>query len=977
MVKKDIKIGSEEIEFGRGTRKIQVTQIRDEEDPSNIGYAFSIYAWSYPSLWNNDGIAKRGVTGELSNPGIRRASEAISGSKTAVPQPYIIVDDPIIMNIPEEIHLGDIVKADKFSRNFDRDLKRIISKYSTTVKGLPKPGEEWYKLGNIEFRKIVFDLWEKTVKEESEKAYKDLIDQKSSNKKITLKPGMQREGKESLLYFFSKKFPRGKAKGPTGMGKTVIIWDFLTYLHKNKMISNRISVVMAPNRFLAFQNCCAFRIFNSVNKIEGIYNESIFSGNDMGIKESEEKSETRKDILKSIISGHLKQKESQIILHVCYNSMLLLFSILKEIGIDFLEIVVADEGHNLVSIGDYKKRGHRGTIRNCAWFEENFKIKRRYSLSASETNLNDPENLKGDEFFGYMNNPDFFGPWIYHYKNKKKIEFNYNYADGVDQGYIAPFTFSVIAFSKNDPSIKQFLEDPSIQLLLKDVKVKSNDGEFEPLDLSGVKLLVVLLKKIKEGKRKILMHFQYNDNARLIRECLIYLKNNGNKIFKDVHINDILAEDFTPTERDNELKVIDKSKDRHIILCGPWALEGLNCPSIDSITWSYFPRTNRKTEQGNGRGSRIIPGVKEIYDICIPFDLDDSESQNRIMEVTALQYNRMFVTDDVEVGKRLRKKYGSKFLRIESPSSIGTGTEKEFKDAHSFLRDFEKAANSENYIEWIGKKVGNKNYKNKKIIFGYGEEDLRKVLPGIIIKYGIFNWSGIYRLSNISGDKRFVVPHSIFKEFVNNILEVNKDKMASLTQCYDIIKKRRIKNREDWISIIQKINSGDLIYPYDPAMYFFAPSKKSTSDSYVVKEKILITSDKPDYYKKYIIGNLEDHKSFIRGRSLRSNQVDKKGWAMLKNKPYWICGGHPAFSFNISVDELYEGMEDLLVKGSPKTDSKLIQLGSMFAGGVKRFTSGNYTLYKTVSGELISHLDLSRKIGCSRTTLTEYLKQIK
>lgn len=978
-IENKIKIGNNESDLKEGTKKIQVTEIKDPENPSNIGYAFSIYGWSYPSLWDNDGIAKRGVTRELTNPGIRRASEATSGSKTAVPQPYVIVDDAITKYIPEEIHMGDIVKADKFARNFDRDLKRIISKYSTTVKGLPKPGEEWYKLGNIEFRKIVFDLWEKTVKQESEMAYKNIISQNSSLKKISLRPGMQKEAFQSLLYFFSEKISRGKGKGPTGMGKTVIMSEFLTHLHKNKMISNRISVVMAPTRFLAFQNCCEFRIFNNINKISGIYNESIFSGNDMGIKESEEGAETRKDILKSIISGHLREKESQIILHVCYNSMLLMFSILKEIGINFLEIVIADEGHNLVSTGDHKKRGHRGTIRNCAWFEENFDIRRRYSLSASETNLEDPQNLKEEEFFGYMNNPDFFGPWIYHYKNKKKIEFNYNYADGVDQGYIAPFTFSLLAFSKEDPSIKKFLEDPSIQLLLRDVKVKSSDGGFEPLDLSGVKLLIVFLKKIAEGKKKILMHFQYNDNARLIRDCLVYLKNNGNKMFKDVHINDILAEDFTPTERDNELKIIDKSEDRHIILCGPWALEGLNCPSIDSITWSYFPRTNRKIEQGNGRGSRIIPGIKETYDICIPFDLDEEGAQNRIIEVTSMQYNRMFVTDNIEVGKRLRKKYGSKFLKVESTSTVKDGIEREYKDAQAFLKDFERAANSENYIEWVAKNTKNKSGKIKKIIaiFGYGEDDLKKILPKIILKHGIFNWSQIYRLSKIEGDTRLVVPHSVFKDFVNDEIEKNRHRMASMSQCYDLIKVKEIKSPKKWKEVIQQVNSEKLVYPYDPAEYFLGHNKKSTSDSYAVKEGILIASDKSDHYKKYIIGNLEDHQKLICSRSLKSNQVDKSGWETLENKPYWACGAHPAQHFQISVDVLFTGMEDLLAKGSPKTDSKLNQLREMFPDCVKIFKHSNSFLYKTATGELISHNDLSKKIGATRSTLTTYLNLIK
>jgi hypothetical protein len=221
-----------------------------------------------------------------------------------------------------------------------------------------------------------------------------------------------------------------------------------------------------------------------------------------------------------------------------------------------------------------------------------------------------------------------------------------------------------------------------------------------------------------------------------------------------------------------------------------------------------------------------------------------------------------------------------------------------------------------------------------------------------------------------------VIPHSIFKGLVNDIIEENKNKMSSLIQCYELIKKNKIKNQEGWRKVTQKINNKELIYPCDPAKYFFASNKKSTSDSYAVKEAILISSDKPDHYKKHIIGNLDDHKNLIRERSLKSNQTDKTGWGILKDKPHWACGGHPTFYFNVSVDELYIGMEDLLIRGSAKTDFKLNQLRSMFPNGLKRFTSGGRTFYKTINGELIAHEDLSKKIGCTRSTLTAHLKQI-
>ena len=120
------------------------------------------------------------------------------------------------------------------------------------------------------------------------------------------------------------------------------------------------------------------------------------------------------------------------------------------------------------------------------------------------------------------------------------------------------------------------------------------------------------------------------------------------------------------------------------------------------------------------------------------------------------------------------------------------------------------------------------------------------------------------------------------------------------------------KTIEEWNLIIQGINTKELVYPNNILDYFFGSRSKRCEGSWKVKERIASLSSDLKKYKKFLIGNLQDHKLWIRKNRFTSGQASKQNWKLIKNKPYWISGAHPCQFFGISVYELYSGMEDLL-----------------------------------------------------------------
>jgi len=105
----------------------------------------------------------------------------------------------------------------------------------------------------------------------------------------------------------------------------------------------------------------------------------------------------------------------------------------------------------------------------------------------------------------------------------------------------------------------------------------------------------------------------------LLEEVFKYLQENQRKL-KGVSIDKIIAPEYPdPAKRLDEMDIIHESEGKHIIIAGPWAITGVDCPSIDSILWGFTPGNEIRAFQGTGRGTRTSEGKKDLL-VCFNID---------------------------------------------------------------------------------------------------------------------------------------------------------------------------------------------------------------------------------------------------------------------------------------------------------------------------------------------------------------------
>lgn len=626
-------------------------------DKEELIFSFSTYGWSYPTQYKS-GIHKNGITGKLENPGQTRMKEACSGKKTSVPEePFVIKGSERKWQIPNSVSLGLKINANRFAKKFDKECNKRLSNFRTKNYGDKMVGEEWYKLSSSEVMSIREEVWKSLVKKEQERIYKESLQPKLP---IQLKPGLQEAAVERVHDQIREGKKRFKGIAPTGFGKTVLAWFIFTDAYKKGLISGRISIMTAPSQFLCNKNAVAFDNYNKRNSVSDFINLPIFSGSDLGIHEDENSTSKRKERLKNQLVGYLKENDKKIILHVCNNSMKLISEILFEIKIDYIDLQIADEAHTLTSKKNNEDiTGDLGNIRNFCLFDDNIIIKHRFFLTATEKNLINPDNLEGKEIFAFMNNEEFFGDYA----------FKFSYAECVVDGLIVPFVAKIFEYSNQQKDVIKMIQEGIDSFMLDDLTIQDQDGDVTSLHLRLIRVLVSSLKIVRsEERRKLLLICSRNSHADLLEKSLNFLKQSGKyKEIENINIDKITTPYYPkPENRFEELELIHESDEQHIIICGPWAITGVDCPSIDSILWAFNPGNEISAAQGTGRGTRTYSGKN---DLLVAFNLDLelglADIKNQLLITVSKLYDGLFPQHDLELRKKVRKIIGKRFLSTE------------------------------------------------------------------------------------------------------------------------------------------------------------------------------------------------------------------------------------------------------------------------------------------------------------------------
>jgi len=662
-----------------------VSKIFDPENPDRLIFQFATYGWSFPSQFR-DGMHKNGITKQTINPGNKRMTEACSGKKTAIPEePFVIPNSEIVWTIPFEISSGLLTEANKFARKFDIECNKALSPYRVKISGQTMVGEEWYRLSVPEVTEIREKVWVKLLGRELAKKEEDAKNAK--RREIKLKPGLQEEAHEAVLAQLRLGTARFKGIAPTGFGKTVLAWKIFTDAYAQNIITGNVSIMTAPSQFLCNKNSIAFDTYNSINGIKGIVNQPIFSGQDVGVFENENQLTERRSRLEKQIEGHIKSG-NKVILHVCINSMKLVAEVLTSLGIPALDLMVVDEAHTLASHRNNGDDTYTGTIRNFCLFDENISVSHRFFLTATEKNLINPEILNENQNFAYMNNDELFGGYA----------FQYSYAQCVVAGLIVPFRCKIFEYSDWSKDVVKLMTTGVDRFILDDLAIRDNEGDVGQVSINLIRVLVSSIKVIEE-RNKMLLIVSRNAHADVLERALEILKENPNYAFlSDVNVNKITTPYYPkPEARHDELEIIHESDEKHIIICGPWAITGTDCPSIDAVLWGFNPGTEITSAQGTGRGTRTHGGKE---DLLVSFNLDLQSKPSDIRDTlyrTIYKLNEgLFPSHDLELSMKIRRLIGRTFLEVENDKEAVIKPE-----VRKMLDDFYEAAEGRELFDFV------------------------------------------------------------------------------------------------------------------------------------------------------------------------------------------------------------------------------------------------------------------------------------
>jgi len=615
-------------------------------------YGFITYGWSFPEYFsgriNNNRCPrwKSGYHWNFKDNGTTRMNQACSKGKTSNgEEPFPIPEALQKWIIPTSISESKPNAAQDFSTKFDKRCNKELKKYRRG--GINKfKGEEWYDISIEELKSIRTSVFNTLVEE-----YGASISNKKLPK-LELDYGKKEIGLQKVFVMhFIEDFLKGlleRAKGiaPTGFGKTIATWFSIVESIKKGLTKNRISVFTAPTQFLAYKNTVAFRQYGNRNEIakEGIriVNITVYSGSDIQIDSERHAGMERKEIMQDIISGYLTDPNIHIVFHVCSHSMSFLDEVLSGIGIKEIDYAICDEAHTLAST--------RNNRRNFILSDGLVKINKRLFITATEKNLRNPDNLSDGMINNFMNNPEVFGETL----------FKYSYADGVANEHILPFITHVFEYVSNGGDIIELMSK------LKEMDIEELremlDEEYS-ISPKMVQSIISSIKIIEEhGRKKLIILCSRNNHAKTLAFALQHIQSTQNSL-KDVNILTVTADEYSPGDRANKMDEIHESDEKYIVIVGPWAITGIDCPSLDAVLWNFIPGSEITVAQGTGRGSRLSKG-KEYLTVFFNIDLGKSilEIQNSLTRTIQKLYEAQFPSQDVTIKNRVRRILGRRFL---------------------------------------------------------------------------------------------------------------------------------------------------------------------------------------------------------------------------------------------------------------------------------------------------------------------------
>ena len=787
-------------------------------------YAFLTYGWTYPLYWSQQGKIKSGVSNDPFDDGTTRMNQACSKKTNVAEQPRVIPELKQVWIIPTELVGLDRSKANKIRNIFDERCNNALSKYKVKDSTAHNVGEEWYREISIEgIKDLRSNIWEELLIEYGTK----LIEKKY--KKIKAR-GLQIPAIKAIIKEFKDGVSRVKGIAPTGFGKTVVAFLTIAKLKAQGLLKNRIVMMTAPNQFLANKNASVFNEYAIGNKVKGIYNIPVFSGSDLGFNDDYITVLERKDKLASIICGYLQDdSDAIVILHTCNPSVGLVDDVLDIIGIKEIDFAICDEAHTLASTYD--------SVWNYVLEDHKVKINSRFFLTATEKTLVNPDFLehvpnRGNRVakFNYMNNKEIFGNYC----------FKFSFAQGVDAGHIVPMITKVFQYSDRTSSVADMLRFVDALDIPELESIKDELGRTVLFDKKFARTLVSIISIFKnEERNKLLTICSRNSHVKLLTQVIKALQDSG-KYLQDIEVKDIMACDYSPSRRQTLLDNIHDSNKKWIIITGPWAITGVDCPSIDAVHWNFTPGTEISITQGTGRGARLHEGKQNVL-VTFNLDLDNTLGVIRgtIANTVGKLYDAMFPSHDVELRNKMIRIYGGGFASIEGDDSdiiepmIRISIDQIFEatrgiDFKDFLdslsrnvsgREFEKYSLiiDDIFIEINNKKIFNLTKKIHKTFF-YNYQNNSELKGGIIpMLQNKFENEG-YEVMNVMGNdykKEMLIAYlnnynlslkniNTFRTACENILDTfNKElsltggSKAAMTIYNDL---------EDWFNVPKNLN---------------------------------------------------------------------------------------------------------------------------------------------------------------------------
>jgi superfamily II DNA or RNA helicase len=325
--------------------------------------------------------------------------------------------------------------------------------------------------------------------------------------------------------------------------------------------------------------------------------------------------------------------------------MELLDEVLYTIGQDTVDFAICDEAHTLAST--------RNNRRNFILNDGRVKISKRFFLTATEKNLINPDNLQEGMVDNFMNNEDVFGKYL----------FKYSFADGVVNKHVVPFTAKIYEYSSRNYQMSEMLNTLKSMKLEQFESLTVKGDEYTEISPKLAKSIVSIDKTLKESN-KVLVICSRNSHVYSLDVAIRELQNQG-KYFQGCDVTNIVASDYTPVQRGEILEDIDQRNNKQIIVVGPWAITGVDCPSIDAVYWNFTPGNEISVAQGTGRGTRIIEGKSHLL-VCFNLDIDDSnkEIKDTILNTLVKLYEAQFPSHEVMI-KQVRRILGRRFLSVE------------------------------------------------------------------------------------------------------------------------------------------------------------------------------------------------------------------------------------------------------------------------------------------------------------------------